>query len=100
MRNFSNLDLEAFNNINDLYLAYKHDPFNEEVSNAFFEMLGSLASCIAPLFPTRESRLGNLSDIYITMHEFALKSYSADFLSDVIELICKDFDNPAAGTAA
>lgn len=100
MTNFRNLNLEPFSNINDLYLAYTHDPFNEEVTVPFFEMMGQLANCIAPLLPTREDEFGNLGDIYITMHKFAMKSHSSDFLSDVIELICREFDKPAAGKAA
>ena len=91
MRKIKNVDLEPFNNINDLYLAYKHDPFNEEVSVPFFDEVAKLATCIAPLFPTREDKLGNLGDIYITMHEFAMKSNSSDFLTDVINLINQEF---------
>ena len=100
MKKINLVKLAAFNNINELYLAYKKDPLNEETKVPFFDRLGELAFCIAPEFPAKGEKLGNLSDIYITMHEFAMKSHSSDFLSDVIDLICKEFDNHNPGKAA
>ena len=60
MTNFRNLNLEPFSNINDLYLAYKHDPFNEEVTVHFFEMMGQLANCMPLYFPQEKMSLTTL----------------------------------------
>ena len=100
MKTFNSNNTEKFNKINDLYFAYRHDPLNEEVREPFFEAVGHLANCIAPVFPGREDEFGNLGDIYITMHDFANGPLVTDFLSEVIELIFKEFGKNTNNNAA
>ena len=100
MKTFNSINLEAFNNINDLYFAYRHEPLNEEVREPFFEAVGQLANCIAPEFPGREDLYGNLGEIYIAMHDFANGPLAKDFLAEVIELICKEFGKSTNNNAA
>ncbi len=77
--------------INHLYLSYKNNPASAEAFEAFNEALGNLAYQIAPEYPTRFDALGNLTDIYCLMLDYAKSSVSADYLADVIKLVDKEF---------
>ena len=83
----------GFENIQDLYDAYRANPYDKETNRKFDEAKASLAQHLAYLFPTREDKFGNLGEIYIIIDEFSKSGYSRHFLKDVVDIVTKRFSN-------